>query len=234
MLGKPGQPFRLTGETDRLELQGIAHEGTADDAQARAELRGDIGRHAVVGSGGGRKERDRCRQPLRDPDDAPVVGAEVVAPIRDAMRFVHDQQADTQPDARQGRRQEPLVGQAFRRNEQHVDFVGLEAALDCLPVLRILTVDACRPDADAPGRLDLVSHQRQQGTDEQSGTGPLIPKQPRGDEINQALAPAGPLHEQRSAPVLHRLENGFELAVPERCAGPHHFAQQRFRTHGEV
>ena len=52
------------------------------------QLLGDVGRHPGVGGGRGGQDRGAGRQGGQQGADTPVVGAEVVAPVRDAVRLV--------------------------------------------------------------------------------------------------------------------------------------------------
>ncbi len=100
-LGQPGEPLRLVAERDRIEPERVARQRTAEDLDAVPELLDDVGHDAVVGRGRRRQDRHASVQRAQDPADPPVVGPEVVAPVRDAVRLVDDEQADRAADARQ-------------------------------------------------------------------------------------------------------------------------------------
>ncbi len=105
LLRQPGEPLRLVLEHDRIELRASARaSGPRRIVAPCAELLGDVVDDPVVG--GGRRGQDGHARVERaeDPADAPVVGPEVVAPVGDAVRLVHDEQADGALDGRAGRR----------------------------------------------------------------------------------------------------------------------------------
>jgi len=60
----------------------------------------DVGDDPVVRGRGGAEDGDVGRQAREHVPDAPVVRAEVVPPVRDAVRLVHDEQADPLDDLR--------------------------------------------------------------------------------------------------------------------------------------
>ena len=75
-------------QPQRLPVQPAAqHDGFA---AADTQLAADVGDDTVVGGGGGRQHRDALAEFGDQRPDAPVVGAEVVAPIGHAMRLVDD------------------------------------------------------------------------------------------------------------------------------------------------
>ncbi len=99
MLGQPRQTIGLRREIDHLEAQARPAQRAAVGPQLPgiapgAELLGDIGHHAVVGRRGRAQDADTIGQPVEHVADAAVVGTEVVAPVRDAVRLVDHQQAD--------------------------------------------------------------------------------------------------------------------------------------------
>ncbi len=81
-------PDRVEGEVRPVEA--------ADhlDRVAQAEAAGDVGAHLRRGRGGERHGRRAGRRRSRKRPDAPVVGAELVAPLGHAVGLVDDQQGD--------------------------------------------------------------------------------------------------------------------------------------------
>ena len=57
------------------------------------QLLGDVGGHACVGRGGRGEHRSTRRQLGEQATQAPIVGAEVVPPVGDAVGFVYHQHA---------------------------------------------------------------------------------------------------------------------------------------------
>lgn len=83
-------------------------------------------------------------------DPATIVGAEVVPPVRDAVRLVdHDEPASIAPDRAIAPRGSGIV-EPLRTDEQHVDLVAREGVTDLVPVLGDWPSSSsrrgCRPD----------------------------------------------------------------------------------------
>ena len=222
LLRQPGEALRLVLEDDRVELERVARQRAAEHDGALAELFGDVGDHAIVRRRGRREDRHAGVQELEDATDPPVVGAEIVAPVGDAVGLVDDEQADRALDARQDVRHEAFVGEPLRRDEQDVDGVGGEALVDRVPFVGVARVDRRGAEAEAPGHRDLVAHQRQERADDQGGSVTLVAADPRRDPVDEALAPARPLDDEGSVTVLDDRLDRLALAVAECGAGAEH------------
>src|SRR5439155_27244095 len=129
--------------------QALAVERAAEDGQVGAQLGDDVLDHAVVGGRGGAEDRYAARQPLEDAHDPPVVGPEVVPPVADAVGLVDHQQPDPGGEGGQDLVAEAVVVEAFGRDEQDVDRVGLQLSSDAVPLLVVRAVDGLGPDAQA-------------------------------------------------------------------------------------
>ncbi len=219
---QPGQALGLVRERDRVEPERVARERPAEDLDTVPELGDDVGHDPVVGRGRRRQDRDARVERAQDRLDPAVVGPEVVAPVGDAVRLVDDEEADRVLDARQHVRGESLVGEAFRGDEQDVDRVGREPVADRLPLVRVARVDRRGPEAEALGHRDLVAHQRQQRADDQGRATAFVAAHARRDPVDEALAPAGPLHDQGAPAVPGDGLDRLALAVAERRRGAEH------------
>ena len=193
---------RSDGSRRTPEPQRVAGERPADrrhlDA-AGAELLGDVGHHPLVGRRRGGQHRRAGGQRAEQVADAPVVGAEVVAPVGDAVRLVDDHAARsgaTRPG--QLLLAEPRVGQPLGGDEQDVDVVGGQPGGDVVPLGHVGAGDLHRPDAGAGRGGHLVAHQRQQRADQQGRALAPAAQQRGGDEVDGRLAPAGALHDERA------------------------------------
>jgi hypothetical protein len=132
----------------------------ARDKMARTAEREPLGDLAMRCLGGGGGERD-ARHPwpaLCEIGEGEVVGAEVVAPLGDAVRLVDGEERDG------AAREEPLrrlVVQSLGRDVEQVELAREVGALDCGSLGRLLArVEVRRPHAVAHERIDLVVHQR--------------------------------------------------------------------------
>ena len=156
---EPGESFGLVVQRDRIESERIAAKGSTKDLDPGAELIDDVGDDPIIGGGGRGQDRDARGQKSKDPRDAPVVGAEVVTPVGDAVRLVHYQQADRALDAGQDVGREALVRETLRGDEEDVDGVGCQTVLDRVPFVDVARVDRRRAEAQPFRHGDLVPHE---------------------------------------------------------------------------
>ena len=130
---------------------------------AELEARRDLG---LRGLRGRRREGDaRHRGPalvqLREHE---VVGPEVVAPLRHAVRLVDREQRDRAAVEQAQRR---LDAQPLGREVEQVQLPGEEGRLDGAALLGVLRgVEESRADAQREQRVDLILHQRDQRRDD--------------------------------------------------------------------
>ena len=164
---QPGEP--LVGgrqahhrEVQRLPVQRAAQHEHVAWVLARAELLGDVAGDPGVRGRGGRQHRDPRRKTLQQRADPPVVGAEVVAPVGDAVCLVDHDQARRGGELRQHLVAEARIVQAFGADQQHVRLAVRDLRVDVVPLLGVGGVDRARVDPGPARRLDLVAHQREQ------------------------------------------------------------------------
>src|SRR5690606_32298278 len=192
------------GEADHGQVQALAVEAAAQDegggVVAGLQLFGDVAGAAGVGGGGGGQHRDAGGQFAQQGADAPVVGAEVVAPVGDAVGLVDDDQSGSGGQAGQDAVAELGVVEAFGADQQHVDGALGDRGVGALPLLGVGAVDGVSADSGAFGGGDLVAHQRQQRGDDDGGPGSRGAAQRGGHEVDRGLAPSGALHHE-DAPV---------------------------------
>ena len=219
LLGEPGHALGAVAQLDRLEPQARPGQRSADDLHADAELLDDVGDDAVVRGGGGREDRDPLGQRRDEPADAPVVRPEVVAPVADAVRLVDHEQPDAAPQRGQHGLAEALVRQPLGRDHQDVDLVVGDRGLGPVPLLDVAGVDGHGTQAQAVRGAQLVAHEREQRADDERRPLPAIAQHPRREPVHEALAPPGPLHDERPPPGEHGLDR-FALPLAEGRAGP--------------
>ena len=230
LVGEPGEALGLVGERDRIEPQRATGQRPADDLDALAQLIGDVGNDAVVRGRGRGEDRDARRQGPQEPADAAIVGPEVVAPVGDAVGLVDDEQPDCAADLRQHAGDEVGVAEALGRDQQDVDRVGRDGLLDRRPLVDITRVDRVRPQPEPAGHRDLVAHERKQGTDDQRRSVALVASDPRRDPVDEALAPAGPLDDERPPAVTDDRLDCFALSLAELGVGTEHGLQMRLES----
>jgi hypothetical protein len=142
-----------------------------------------------------------------------VLGPEVVAPLRDAVRLVDREERDAPAFQQGGRGRHP---QPLRRQVEQVQLAGQVHLLDRAALVGILgRVEEPGADAQRAQRVDLVLHEGDQRRDDDPDTGP----HERRDLVAQRLAAAGRHEHQRvaaRADVLHdRLLLAAEGVVAE-------------------
>ena len=168
---------------------------------------------ASTGTSGGQR--------AQDPPMPPVVGTEVVAPVGDAVRLVDDEEPERRPMGgsmlgrgtagwraararRAGRRSRPRASRLDERRHSSM-----------LP-----GVDRRRRAGRGARGLDLVAHQgEQRGDDERRPVARLAPDA-RGDPVDEALAPARALHDERARAVADDRLDRLALTVAEAAPGP--------------
>lgn len=211
VVGEPGEAVRRVGQREDRQAQALPVQRAAQHQRVRpgagTELLGDIGGHPGVGRGGRRQHRDARREVGQHRAQSPVVGAEVVPPVGDAVGLVHHEQAGGRGELGQHLVAEIGVVQPLGTHEQDVDLAGGDLGLDALPLLGVGGVDGAGADAGARRRLDLVAHQREQRGDDHGGARAARPQQRGGDEVHGGLAPARALDDQRAALVR---DEGFD------------------------
>ena len=118
---------------------------------------------AGFGIGGCREGRQRHTKSAAQLADPQIIGAEIMPPLRDAMRLVHGNQADTDapqhPHCRPG-------GEAFGRDVKELQATGFERLPDLFGLfLGIARGQRTGLDAYRPERAHLIPHQRNQRRD---------------------------------------------------------------------
>ena len=142
--------------------------------------------------------------------EALVVGAEVEAPVRHAVRLVDDEQTT----AGQQRRQlggETRIGQPLRRDQQEVHRSAAHAVEHARPVLDVRRVDRRGHESGSPGGGDLVAHQSEQRRDDDRVTLTGGAQRTRRRPVHRRLPPPGRLHHEHSGPVVDERPDGHAL-----------------------
>ena len=169
---------------------------------AEAQLRGDVVLHQGRGGGG---ERDDRRGPQRRQvlAEHAVVGPEIVAPLRDAVRLVD---GDQRRLALGQHLREAGDAQALRRDEEE-----LQRAVEVVDAglarggAVAAGVDALHGEAALLELGHLIFHQGDQRADHQRGAA----ARDAGQLVAERLAGAGRHHQQDVAAVDHGLADGL-------------------------
>ena len=205
-------------------------EAAADDVRlGEFQMEHDVLGHGARRRGRQRQHRD-ARQPLAQLGDPQVGGAEVVAPLRDAVRFVDGQQRHGHPHDPQT---EGFRGQPFGRHVEEFR-VAVDAVVQCdvdLP-RREPRVDRHGRDSLPPKSVDLILHQGDERRDDDAQ--PLA--RHRRNLVGEGFPASGGHQHQRVAPLHYRTDdlllNGAETRkapVAFECAVD--VVRDRFHVH---
>lgn len=236
---EPPQPLPGVGQGQHAEAQGLAGQGPADRehrvGRAGGQLLGDVLDHALVRRRGGGQDGDAVGERPDELGQTPVVRPEVVAPVRDAVRFVDHEHAHPGDQGRHLLVAELRVVQALGGDEEHVDLVTGEGSLGLTPLVRVRGVDRHRTDPGPRGSGDLVAHQGEQRRHQDRRATPAPAQQQRRQEVHRRLAPPGALDDEGALPVLDQRGDRLELAgVEHRVGAPRERSERLLRLGGDV
>ena len=171
------------------------------------ETRRDLAMRGLGGRGGEGDAR-HVGPALGELGEREVVGAEVVAPLRDAVRLVDREQGDA------AALEEPLGGlgvEPLGRDVEQVELAGQVGALDLGPLGRLLAgVQVGGAHAVAHEGVDLVVHER----DERRHHHARALAQQRRDLVAEALAATG-RHEHDGVAATRDLRDDLGLLAAE-------------------
>ena len=177
---------------------GIPQAQPFDDLAAR----GLVGRRGERDPGNPRKVLTQDRQ-------LHVFGAEVVAPLGDAVGLVDRDEGEA---AAGEQLQGALAEQAFRGDIEQIDRPGLHRPLDLQHLaVREGRIEARRPHAGQSEPLDLVAHECDERRDHHAHTVP----DDRRDLIAEGFAPAG-RHQDQAVTSGDRVADDLFLLAQER------------------
>ena len=221
-------PPEQRGELHVQRVLGAHRVGEVRAVEARDEhprvrqpqLLEDVAAHPL---GGGRGERDEgsAGEGVAELAEVAVVGAELVPPLRDAVRLVDGDERRVRLGQEAA---EPGHGETLRRDVQQLRPPLEDAALRVGGLLRReRAVDVARADAVRVQRVHLVLHQRDQRRDDERG--PV--EHQRGELVAERLPAAGghqreavlPVEDVRDDVLLHRAEPVVAEAVFQELAG---------------
>ena len=228
VVGQPGPAMRRRGQLEDAEAQARSIKAAAQHERAAgAELLGDVSGHPCVGRRRGREHGRALGQARQQTADAPVVGSEVVAPVRDAVSLVDDDQTGTRGEAGENRVAEVGVVQPLGAHQQDVDLPGRNLCPYDVPLVDVGRVDRATHDAGPAGGLHLVAHQGKQRRHDHRGTRAAGPQQRGRDEVDRRLAPPGALDDQGRTALDHEGPYRGPLVLAQRRARAGQRLQQR-------
>ena len=182
---------RLALLDDRVADVGPVEAGDVAGRVAEAQAGADVVAGLRVGGGGAGDDGHAGEQPAQ-PAQLHVLGAEVVAPLADAVRLVDGEAGRGRcrgviVDLEQARK-ERLGHQRLGRDVEQVEFAAVQRAR-ARAAPRRPRARSCRRrrDAGRPQRVDLVLHQRDERRDDDAGAG----AHERRQLVAERLAAAG-------------------------------------------
>ena len=181
---------RLELVDDGVADIGAIEAGDEDGGVLQAEAGEDVGAGLRVGGGGQGNEGDR-REVAAQAAELDVFRPEIVAPLRNAVRFVNGKEGDG--DLGEAG-EEILAHQPFRGDIEEVKFAGMELR-QRLAGFRRLQGGVVNSGAHAVGLqgIDLILHQRDQRGDDDADAGAVQGR----DLKTEGFAAAG-RHEDKS------------------------------------
>ena len=162
VIDHPGKAFDRREHIHDSQLKARTRQRTTQDQSRLAKLGCDVRGDASVGGCSGGQHWCLRVECLQDVGDAPVVRAEVMAPVGYCVSFVDDQQPQPACQLVEHPRAEPRIGQPFRRDQQDVELVGAQRSLHLRPGVDVGGVQRCGSKPCPACCHDLVAHQRQQ------------------------------------------------------------------------
>ena len=192
-----------------------------------AELAFHIRDNAGVRGGRGGEHRSARREGSQKVADASIVGAEVVAPVADAVGLIDDEQARPGSEVGQLLRAERGIVEPLGAHQEDVDLIVGQGLAHLGPVEGVRRIHRHRADP-RPGRCgDLVTHEGQQRRDDDRRPRSVGPQQRRRDEVDRRLAPSRALDDQHPLAIPDERENRLQLSLVEVDILASHESPQR-------
>ncbi len=189
--------------------------GDKDLRRVEPEAGDDLLPRQLVGGGGERDARD-VRVALVQFRELDVLGPEVVAPLRHAVRLVDGEQRELAARVELVHQADETVGkQALGRDVHQIELAAHQAAFGVdHRVESERGIEESGAYAGLQQRVDLILHQRDQRRDDDADARP----QQRRNLEAQGLAAAGWHQHQRVAAVAHMLDDLGLMAAKLRVA----------------
>ena len=197
----------VVGAADAVRKVGASETAAQDVRLGEFEVAHDVLGHQFRGRGGERQHGD-SGELFAQFGDAQVRGAEVVAPLRDAVGFVNGQKRDVHPHDAQAER---LGGQSFRRDVEEFH-VAVDAVVQCDVdgPGREARMDRHGRDAPCPEAIDLVFHQGDERRDDDAHAFAGEGRNLIGERLSAARGHqrqrVAPFHDGADDPLLHGTE----------------------------
>ena len=77
----PGHARSLGTNIEILQAETLARQAPADGLEIRSQLLLDVSYHAVIGCSGSCQDRDIAGEGFQHPDNAHVIGPEIMSPV---------------------------------------------------------------------------------------------------------------------------------------------------------
>ena len=126
-----------------------------------------------------------------------IVGTEVVAPVRDAVRLVTDERERAALHRVEHSLAKARVRQPLRRDQQEVDLVGSDPRFGLGPGIDVRRIDRDGGQVEPLRGCDLISHESEERRDHDRGSPSPVAQHARRREVDGRLAETGARNQQR-------------------------------------
>jgi len=120
-----------------------------------------------------------------DPLETPVVRTEVVAPVRDAVRLIDDEEPEPVQQVRENVASKLGVVEPFGRYQKQVDLIVVDGGEHVDPVVTVRRIDGLSCQIEAGCSFDLVAHQGEQRRDDDGRSRTSSSQDLGGDEVHR-------------------------------------------------
>lgn len=159
---EPGGALHRIGNAHHRQVQRFAIQPAAQNQSVGADLGRHVGDDAIIGGGRGGEHRHIRAEIGDERADSAIVGPEVMAPVRDAVRLVDHDEPGIGGQLGQHRIAEVGIVQTLGTDQQHIDLARGDLRMDIVPFGDVARIDRCRNNSGSFGRDNLVAHERQQ------------------------------------------------------------------------
>ena len=137
------------------------------------------------------------------------------------MGLVDHEERNPVSDVAEYFRDESFVREALWRDQENIDVVASDALLNRGPVSLVVRVNGSGANTHPLCGGYLITHQSEQRGDKHRGTATGLAEQLGRNEVDEALAPSGFLHDEKPTATLDDVSNRVLLAVTKsRIAYP--------------
>ena len=144
------------------------------------------------------------------------------------MNLVDNKETRVSGNSREHGTHEPIVAEAFRRDQQNIAGVRCECSLRGVPVGAVRAIYGECSNADPRCRFYLIAHQREKRAYKNRWARSLFSEELCREEIYEAFAPACTLNDEHAAAPANNCVYCLPLAVSDSSLGAKHLFEKVF------